>query len=116
MDRAFSRSWKSQLGIYDAKDLQLELDKFALEQLEGSATKDTAEAMDIEQTVNSKTINDLIQQKITQENKATKNTISQLRDEIRRLKAKKDGGGLRRAPRQKRNRRRKQQAHRRKQR
>ncbi len=93
MDRVFSRSWKSQLGIYDAKDLQLELDKFALEQLEGSATKDTAEAMDVEQTVDSKTINELIQQKITQENKATKNTISQLRDEIRRLKAKKDGGG-----------------------
>ncbi len=72
LERVFDRSWKNQLGIYDAKDLQLELDKYALEQLDGAATKDTAEAIVVEPTVDSKTIDALIQDKITKEQKATK--------------------------------------------
>ncbi len=93
LEKVLVTLWKQQLKSYDSKDMQLALEKFVTDELEGGATAAAATEMDTEPTLDSQRIKDLIQENVQKDMKSMRNTLNQFCDKLRRSKGKNDGRG-----------------------
>jgi hypothetical protein len=80
----FVKSWEAQLKVYQDQERRLATETYVKGRLESKATKATAEAMDLEKTIDAATMDSLIEKKITEKTKGLQTKVDRLTEQLRR--------------------------------